>query len=522
MANEQPKDRSDVSSSTASTNAEKRKLYNKRYYLSRKEKNKVVKDCMDDGKPKDCSDLPSSTASTFAEKRKPYHQRYYAYKALNVGTGDISQSDLSIERMAQRTLQTNSSQMTQMKELPQIPQMPIPRMRREALILTSAEKRKERNKRYYAKRKWNGRCVPNGSQSAQPLTDDNTSADAEKRKERTLYKCILRYSGIKMTNSEINTTEFGTNVAGPNTDLKKPVLANKKVALQDVQNDNSNSTRNAAGPTAVHEKPVLAAKKVALQDVQNDNSNFTRNVAGPTTVNKEPVLAAKKVVLQDVQNDNSNVAGPTSVHKKAVLATKKVALQDVQNDNSNSTRNVAGPTTVHKEPVADACKTIGTKRVAPDHASSPILTNNGAHEFEGNRKKNVGQPKSGSLTQIQQEAGQISGKNVLNGSLVGPNQTASKPYVSRLKESNDEQWAERFIRLQNFIKQCDGSDHREHTQLLVRLSPSELCKHAVELEKRAIQLTIEEGKEMERMQALNILGTPLLTRNPIPLTQQKN
>ncbi|KAJ0721608.1 putative Zinc finger, SWIM-type [Helianthus annuus] len=358
-----------------------------------------------------------------------------------------------------------------------------------------------------------------------------------------------------MTNSEINTTEFGTNVAGPNTDHKKPVLANKKVVLQDVQNDNSNSTRNAAGPTAVHEKPVLAAKKVALQDVQNDNSNFTRNVAGPTTVNKEPVLAAKKVVLQDVQNDNRNVAGPTSVHKKAVLATKKVALQDVQNDNSNSTRNVAGPTIVHKEPVADACKTIGTKRVAPDHASSPILTNNGAHEFEGNRKKNAGQPKSGSVTQIQQEAGLISGKNVLNGSLVGPNQTALKPYVSRLKESNDEQWTERFIRLQNFIKQCDGSDHRENTQcmlrvdfffffffffsveldklidlfcscefseVLVRLSPSELCKHAVELEKRAIQLTIEEGKEMERMQALNILGTPLLTRNPIPITQQKN
>ncbi|KAI3819188.1 hypothetical protein L1987_13013 [Smallanthus sonchifolius] len=78
---------------------------------------------------------------------------------------------------------------------------------------------------------------------------------------------------------------------------------------------------------------------------------------------------------------------------------------------------------------------------------------------------------------------------------------------------------DRFIRLQNFIKQCDGSDHRENIQLLLRLSSSERYKPAVELEKRAIQLTIEEGKEMQRMQALNILGKPSITRNPIPLTK---
>ncbi|KAI3730265.1 hypothetical protein L1987_61434 [Smallanthus sonchifolius] len=224
-----------------------------------------------------------------------------------------------------------------------------------------------------------------------------------------------------------------------------------------------------------------------------------------------------------------NVAGPTTVHKQPVLAAKKVALRDVQNSNNNFSRNTQSLIPVEGKLFVDASKTCGTKRVTPDYASSSILTSNGGHEhfsyprrkyeFEGNREKNGGYLKSVCLPKIQQEVSPISGKNVHNGSFVAPNQMASKTYVSRFKESNEEQRVDRFIRLQNFIKQCDGSDHRENIQLLLRLSPLVLSKHAVELEKRAIQLTIEEGKEMQRMQALNILGKPSITRNPIPITK---
>ncbi|XP_076919537.1 uncharacterized protein LOC143580380 isoform X2 [Bidens hawaiensis] len=221
----------------------------------------------------------------------------------------------------------------------------------------------------------------------------------------------------------------------------------------------------------------------------------------------------------------TNVSGPTTVLKQPVLAAKKVALKDVQNQNSNN--NFMRPRSLiplEGQLFSDASKTCGTKRLKPDYASSPV-TNNIAHErFSYARRKYdfAGYPKPASLGQSQQEVGQASRMNVQYGSLVGPNQTSSKTYGSWFKEANDEQWADRFIRLQNFIKQCDSSDHRENIQLLVRLSPSELSKHAVELEKRAIQLTIEEGKEMQRMQALNILGKPSITRTPIPTSQHKN
>ncbi|KAI3798301.1 hypothetical protein L1987_33572 [Smallanthus sonchifolius] len=109
-------------------------------------------------------------------------------------------------------------------------------------------------------------------------------------------------------------------------------------------------------------------------------------------------------------------------------------------------------------------------------------------------------------------------KPIFRIGVVNQRRLAGNP-VLQFKESNEEHRVDRFIRLQNFIKQCDGSDHRENIQLLLRLSPSERCKPAVELEKRAFQLTIEEGKEMQRMQALNILGKPSITRNPIPITK---
>ncbi|KAL4575386.1 hypothetical protein LXL04_022229 [Taraxacum kok-saghyz] len=175
-----------------------------------------------------------------------------------------------------------------------------------------------------------------------------------------------------------------------------------------------------------------------------------------------------------------DVTGAATFHKQP---TKKVALRDVQNNNSNLT-HPAILLPVEGQSFMDSPKLSGIKRHTPDYD----LTNNSRRKVSQlNVKKNVPAPNS-------------------------------KTSVPRFKESNDDQMTERFIRLQNFIKQCDGSNHKENLQLLLRLSPVELSRHAVELEKRAIQLTIEEGQEMQRMQALNVLGT----RNTKPITQHKN
>ncbi|XP_028061741.1 uncharacterized protein LOC114265177 [Camellia sinensis] len=88
------------------------------------------------------------------------------------------------------------------------------------------------------------------------------------------------------------------------------------------------------------------------------------------------------------------------------------------------------------------------------------------------------------------------------------------------KATNDQQKTERFIHLQKVLKQCDESNQRDYIQMLLNLSPAELSRHAVGLEKKAIQLTVEEGKQMQRMKALNILGKSGPMNNPLLTTQQ--
>eukprot|EP00249_Psilotum_nudum_P022106 c28375_g1_i1 orf=630-2486(+) len=64
----------------------------------------------------------------------------------------------------------------------------------------------------------------------------------------------------------------------------------------------------------------------------------------------------------------------------------------------------------------------------------------------------------------------------------------------------------RFKQLQAFLKQCDDSNQKDYLQVLQSLSSVARSGYAVELEARAIKLSLEEGREINRMKALNVLG----------------
>ncbi|KAH7439419.1 hypothetical protein KP509_04G060000 [Ceratopteris richardii] len=65
---------------------------------------------------------------------------------------------------------------------------------------------------------------------------------------------------------------------------------------------------------------------------------------------------------------------------------------------------------------------------------------------------------------------------------------------------------QRFKQLQAFLKHCDEADQNECIQALWSLTAAARSGYAVELETRAILLSLEEGKEMKRMGMLKILG----------------
>lgn len=277
-------------------------------------------------------------------------------------------------------------------------------------------------------------------------------------------------------------------------------------------------------------------------------------------------------------NSERNVSGVgingtcTSAHDKQLPSTlKKIALRDVQNENAGSMpKQQDNLLSSIGKPNRDAVKVSGNKRLTPERPSNsqglPSLTYNGMNEnvmnarrrFElelgrGRLQKNVeicsdssqlrnnvqpsqevpqkpaqtkdNSPKhmpvatSNNMTPITAFSASVpSVPNKQNNSTQAAKVSPELRRAVDIKSTNDQLRTERFIHLQKFLKQCDETNQREYMQMLMHLSPAELSKHAVELEKRAIQLTMEEGNEMQRMKALNILGKPSPTNNLLSST----
>ncbi|OQU89876.1 hypothetical protein SORBI_3002G287300 [Sorghum bicolor] len=95
--------------------------------------------------------------------------------------------------------------------------------------------------------------------------------------------------------------------------------------------------------------------------------------------------------------------------------------------------------------------------------------------------------------------------------------TTLAPNQAPPSRSSNQDRSERFLRLQAFLRHNEQSDQEEYLHKLRSLSPVGRSRHAFELEKRAADLLIEEGKELQKMKVLNVLGklvTPSLPNQP--------
>ncbi|GFY97865.1 hypothetical protein Acr_12g0004060 [Actinidia rufa] len=71
--------------------------------------------------------------------------------------------------------------------------------------------------------------------------------------------------------------------------------------------------------------------------------------------------------------------------------------------------------------------------------------------------------------------------------------TLEVPHSIDSKWIDDKQRTKQFISSPMSLKERDESSQRDYIQMLLHLLPAELSRHAVELEKKAVQLTREEG-----------------------------
>lgn len=268
-----------------------------------------------------------------------------------------------------------------------------------------------------------------------------------------------------------------------------------------------------------------------------------------------------------------------SQEKQLQISAKKTALRDLQNDNRVRAPNCTGSSPLLKErgTSSDIIKVSGNKRASPvcpaspSHLhSSPSNTANG-HLVYVRRKSDadIGKNSPSDNTSIKADypnlnkLGQVAETAHLNSQvkelqnhcfqafapfpMVSPMNAPGKPSVPHhvgkyginlaTAESifrsapstvpsegipigwKNLQWEDRYHQLQLLLNKLDQSDQHDYLQVLRSLSSVELSRHAVELEKRSIQLSLEEAKELQRVGVLNVLGNPVKNIKA-PLTHQ--
>ncbi|RRT36498.1 hypothetical protein BHE74_00043513 [Ensete ventricosum] len=264
------------------------------------------------------------------------------------------------------------------------------------------------------------------------------------------------------------------------------------------------------------------------------------------------------------------------VGEEQILSAKKVALRELPNESKNKTNKPllnSLPKDCLKGLTHESGKVVGSKRQQPDGPPSPssnlpqVKVSPLANLVYTRRKLETEQGKMGACVYIDHaespELRKLSSNctkrlNMQKELILEPKATSSMglafPHshgksISRLAgpepqdstiaaaecpfpadpphKVHNEGWKDRFLRLQMFLKTCDQSHQEDYIQMLRSLSAIGRSRHAVELEKRAIYLLLEEGKELQRMKALNVLGksqpndhasilsqTPLASRAP--------
>ncbi|XAR73054.1 hypothetical protein NMG60_11019908 [Bertholletia excelsa] len=244
-------------------------------------------------------------------------------------------------------------------------------------------------------------------------------------------------------------------------------------------------------------------KKIALRDLQNENSITSPKSMGGTLFSKESGLKNEAIKVSGIKRHAPECLSGTPQHQSVtsnaanghlVYVRRRSEIEPAKNsslDNMSSNTNCSqarkpGNHDEGTEPKSQAKESkIYTPEVAPIPRASLMCLASGKPSVP---------PSLGKSSKIIQP----SDSDYLHTSAIPP--------LNNLKRMNKQHWEERFCQLQDSLKMLDQSNQEDYVQMLRSLSSVELSKHAVELEKRSIQLSLEEAKEIQRVRQLDVLG----------------
>uniref|UniRef100_A0A0E0P4Y7 Serine-rich 25 kDa antigen protein n=1 Tax=Oryza rufipogon TaxID=4529 RepID=A0A0E0P4Y7_ORYRU len=220
-------------------------------------------------------------------------------------------------------------------------------------------------------------------------------------------------------------------------------------------------------------------------------------------------------VRRKVENDHSKVSSSQEVKGNGRDKTKEQETQqNVQHDQTNKPE-VSSSVASNKPDLSSSVA------VQHDQTNKPELPSSVAVQHDQTNKPEL--PSSVAVQHDQTNKPELPSSVAESGAIVSPKspEKTNEQIVNKKNEppvapgttvqddthkSSNQYWNVRFNRLQTYLESCDRSTQEGYMRMLRSLSAADRSMHAIDLEKRAIHLLVEEGKELQRMKALNVLG----------------
>ncbi|CAH1433499.1 unnamed protein product [Lactuca virosa] len=154
----------------------------------------------------------------------------------------------------------------------------------------------------------------------------------------------------------------------------------------------------------------------------------------------------------------------------------------------------------------EANKVSGIKRPqqTPTNNKGNLVYVRRKTESEHHKNSNCIKPNDQPIKPHEHDEKNHEQKNPINDSTISTHKDTKISSPSK-GLSSIQQWEERYMRLQNFLKVLDLSNQDDYRQMLRSLTSVGLSRVAVELEKRSIQLSMEEAREVQRAKLVDTL-----------------
>ncbi|CAL5072969.1 unnamed protein product [Urochloa decumbens] len=307
---------------------------------------------------------------------------------------------------------------------------------------------------------------------------------------------------------------------------KKPVAGGSQSQEPSLKHQNNvphtQSAPRFASPVAVTASPALQStvlpaqcslgkqspEKVAVQP----NNDVITSLPPSNMVSSTPVLQSSVAANLAASSVSASAAStlapdradpPRSSNQEwndRFMQLQAFLRNNEQSGNEGYIRSKQSPGKVAAQPTNGATTSLSPRNVV---SSLPVLQSPVAANLSH----------SGVSANAASRAA-ISAANLVSGSVLATNAasgdaisaTALAPNRAHPPKSSNQDRSERFLRLQAFLRNNEQSSQEEYIRMLQSLSPVGRSKHAIELEKRAANLLIEEGKELQKMKVLNVLG----------------